>query len=156
METKENIGKCISEKILLIMEENIISKEKFLEDIGRKSGQFNRFIYDIRHGNITLQTIINIANALDVEVVKLFETNKNNKEEMLDMISLLQQGALNFSSGDVVDLPKLLDFMWHSLSLGTRKKIGKEVYNDVISGGYSNIIKLHHKNNNNHAYYEIV
>lgn len=154
MQTKGQIGSIIANAILSIMKEKAISEEELLQRLGRKTNSFSRYMYDVRNGNLTLQSIVNIANALDIDVFNII--NKKFQREIIDMNTLIQKGTNNFKPGEIVDLPKLLDFMWPSLSFGERKKIGKEFYNEVLVGGYSNLIKLHHKTASNHAYYEIL
>lgn len=154
MQTKEEIGNVIANAILSVMKEKAISEEELLKRLGRKTNLFSRFMYDVRNGNLTLQSIVNIANALEIDTFKII--NQKFHKEVIDLKTLIQKGVNSFNPGDIVDLPKLLDFMWPSLNFGERKKIGKEVYNEVLIGNYSDFIKFHHKTSSNHAYYEIV
>lgn len=154
MQTKEELGEAIASGIERALQEKYMSEEEFLTKLGRKPNLFSRFMYDVRKGNLTLQSVINIANALDVDVFDLLD--KNRAKERWDLETLLAKGKKKFTAGEVVDLPKLLDFMWESLDFGERKRLGKEVYGQVMRGNYATHIRFHHKTSSNHAYYEIV
>ncbi len=152
----KEIGETIATTIEAIIRKKNVDKVTFLKKIER-TNTYSRFLYDVKNASLTLRTLINIANALEVKVEELFKATKYKREVYEEMETLIEKGAKKYRSGDVVNLTQLFDFMWDSLNNTERRNLGKEVYEAVaIQGQFANLIKFDHKKSNNSAYYRIV
>mgnify|MGYP000850954270 FL=1 len=133
-----------------------MSKAQLAEKLERSQPSLNKLLYDLRLGKLTLKSIVQLTNALDVEISYLFEKKYSKREVNYSMWKTRIQKVVNaLPKGAIVELNQILAAYWAGLSNPQKQQLGKWFYNDVICGGFSNV-RFHHKNSANHAYYQIV
>ena len=73
MITEKEVGKIMAENIKLRLQEKNISKAEFARVTGRTRQRINKIFEGLENGSITLKTMCELANGLDIKPEQLFE-----------------------------------------------------------------------------------
>lgn len=73
MITEKEAGKTMAKNIKLRLQEKNISKAEFARVTGRTRQRINKILESLENGSITLKTMCEFANGLDIKPEQLFE-----------------------------------------------------------------------------------
>ena len=73
MTTEKEAGKIMAENIKLRLQEKNISKAEFARVTGRTRQRISKVLEGLENGSITLKTMCELANGLDIKPEQLFE-----------------------------------------------------------------------------------
>ena len=73
MTTEKEAGKIMAENIKLRLQEKNISKAEFARVTGRTRQGINKILEGLENGSITLKTMCELANGLDIKPEQLFK-----------------------------------------------------------------------------------
>lgn len=147
------IGQQLYDKVDEILKNKSLTRADIANSIGRSITSFNKLLYDLRNGKISLKNLIIITTALDVELSDFFKISTIIKEEKEMYRTLILSTVNPMASRTKFELKEILSSVWSTLSYPDRQRLGKQFNQDVLSGLYP-MIKFIGKKSNNHAEYE--
>lgn len=147
------IGQQLYDKVDEILKDKSLTRTDIANSIGRSITSFNKLLYDLKVGKISLKNLIIITTALDVELSDFFKISTIIKEEKEMYRTLILQAVNPMTLGTKFELKEILSSVWSTLSYPDRQRLGKQFNQDVLSGLYP-MIKFIGKKSNNHAEYE--
>lgn len=153
------IGKRILISLEKILDEKKFTKAELSERLNRSVTSTNKMLYDLKSGKSTLNTLLQLSEALEVDISKLFGEVDSYERRDFGMTNIWRSKIRNevsqYPMGTIFELNKLLPTEWEPLTNSEKQQLGRDFYKEVLAGMYPNI-RFHHKNSANHAYYEII